>query len=194
MPSRIYTRTGDLGTTGLFGGQRVSKDDLRVEAYGTVDELNAMLGQARVAISDPEINALLLALQADLFHLGADLATPDDEDTQKGRVTVRRVAPERVQQMEQWIDRFEQELSPLTRFVLPGGSPAAAALHVARVVCRRAERRCVTLAQATEMEGHPINPEVIRYLNRLSDLLFVLARLANHRQGVPDVHWDPDAS
>lgn len=191
MSMRIYTRTGDEGMTGLFGGERVSKADLRVESYGTVDELNAVLGQARVQASDIELDALLLTIQHDLFHLGADLATPDEEDTHKGRVTIRRVEAERVQRLEQWIDRFESELPPLTQFILPGGSSFASALHVARVVCRRAERCCVTLAQFVSEESVALNPQIITYLNRLSDLLFVLARLANHRQGISDVHWNP---
>ncbi len=185
MPARIYTRSGDTGETGLFGGQRLSKDDLRVEAYGTVDELNAVLGVVRAQGPEAEVDALLFSLQNDLFLLGADLATPAAEDTHKGRITVERVEAERTARLEQAIDRYEAALPPLTQFILPGGHPVAAALHVGRVVCRRAERRCVALARATE----DINPEIVRYLNRLSDLLFVLARYANHHNGVPDVVW-----
>jgi cob(I)alamin adenosyltransferase len=191
MSTRIYTRTGDSGDTGLFGGQRVPKDDLRVEAYGTVDELNAALGVARTHEADDDLTERLRALQNDLFFLGADLATPLESATQKGRVVIQRVGPERVAQLEQWIDQYEAELAPLKNFLLPGGHPLAAALHLARAVCRRAERRCVALLRATpDAEAPPLNLEVLRYLNRLSDLLFVLARVANHRQGIPDVLWD----
>jgi cob(I)alamin adenosyltransferase len=191
MSLRIYTRTGDMGDTGLFGGERVRKDDARVEAYGTVDELNAVLGVARVQAEDPELRETLAAFQDRLFAVGADIATPMETATQRGRVSIERIAPERVEALERLIDRFESELPPLTRFILPGGSALAAALHLARTVCRRAERRCVTLAHLAEDADNPtINPEVIRYLNRLSDLLFVLARVANHRQGVEDIVWN----
>ncbi len=192
MSLRIYTRTGDKGDTGLFGGERVRKDDARVEAYGTVDELNAVLGVARGHAEDPELRETLAAFQDRLFSVGADIATPMETATQRGRVSIERIAPERVEALERLIDRFEAELPPLTRFILPGGSALAAALHLARVVCRRAERRCVTLAHLEEDADHPsLNPEVIRYLNRLSDLLFVLARVANHRQGEEDIVWNP---
>ncbi|MCW3097285.1 MAG: ATP:cob(I)alamin adenosyltransferase [Chthonomonadaceae bacterium] len=192
MSLRIYTRTGDTGDTGLFGGERVRKDDARVEAYGTVDELNAVLGVARGHAEDPELRETLAAFQDRLFAVGADIATPMEAATQRGRVSIERIAPERVEALEQLIDRFEAELPPLTRFILPGGSALAAALHLARVVCRRAERRCVTLADLAEDTGDvSLNPEVIRYLNRLSDLLFVLARVANHRLGVEDIVWNP---
>ncbi len=192
MSTRIYTRTGDAGDTGLFGGQRVSKDDLRVEAYGTVDELNAVLGSVLTyAATDSDLGPLILALQSDLFFLGADLATPAESDTQKGRIVIERVGSERVAKLEVWIDQYEAELEPLRRFILPGGHPMAAALHVARAVCRRAERRCVALAQVEAAGATPLNPEILRYLNRLSDLLFVLARAANQREGVPDVTWNP---
>ena len=192
MSLRIYTRTGDDGDTGLFGGERVRKDDARVEAYGTVDELNAVLGIARAQAEDLELRDILAAFQDRLFAVGADIATPMETATQRGRVSVERIAPERVEALELLIDRFEGELPPLTRFILPGGSALAAALHLARVVCRRAERRCVTLAHLEEAAERPaLNPEVVRYLNRLSDLLFVLARVANHRQGVEDIVWNP---
>ena len=192
MSHRIYTRTGDTGDTGLFGGARVRKDDARVEAYGTVDELNAVLGVARAQAADPELHETLAAFQDQLFSVGADIATPMEEATQRGRVSIERIAPERVEELERLIDRFEAELPPLTRFILPGGDVLAAALHHARVVCRRAERRCVTLAHLEEDADHPtLNPEVIRYLNRLSDLLFVLARVANHRQDREDIVWNP---
>lgn len=185
---RIYTRSGDSGETGLFGGQRVPKDDLRIEAYGTVDELNAVLGMARVHAAGEELEQSIAALQSDLFSLGADMATPREEDTHKGRIVVERVGPEQVERLEAQIDHYEAELPPLQSFILPGGHPLAAALHLARVVCRRAERRSVSLQHS----GEALNPEVLRYLNRLSDLLFVLARVANQRQNVPDIAWKPD--
>lgn len=192
MSLRIYTRTGDQGDTGLFGGERVRKDDARVEAYGTVDELNAVLGVARSQAQDPELGETIASFQDRLLAVGADIATPMETATRRGRVSIERVAPESVERLEHLIDRFEAELPPLTRFILPGGGAPAAALHHARVVCRRAERRCVTLAHLEEETGGPaLNPEVIRYLNRLSDLLFVLARVANHRQGVEDIVWNP---
>jgi len=197
MAARIYTKTGDTGSTGLFGGQRVAKDDMRVEAYGAVDELNASIGAVRAsqAIIDSEIDAILSKIQHDLFQLGADLATPTQTSTSAGKSTVRRVQPERVLVLEQAIDQFEAELTSLTRFVLPGGTAVAAALHVSRTVCRRAERRTVALAGV--LNGEPrasgsLNPEIVRYLNRLSDLLFVLARAANSRARVPDVYWNPE--
>jgi len=185
MPARIYTRTGDAGDTGLFGGQRVDKDDPRVEAYGTVDELNSLLGVARAYAEDAAFERLLARLQSDLFSLGADLATPEEAGEKHGRITILRIGPERVAALEAEIDRLEAGLEPLTRFILPGGAPLAAYLHLARCVCRRAERRCVTLARARS-----VNPEIIRYLNRLSDLLFVLARAANQRLGAADVVWE----
>jgi cob(I)alamin adenosyltransferase len=181
---RIYTRTGDSGDTGLFGGGRVSKDDLRVEAYGSVDELNASLGVAAAACDDPDLSALIRRLQSELFVLGGDLATPGTDDETRGRSTVSRVAEEMVAALEPEIDRLEAELSPLRNFILPGGSDLAAALHLSRTVCRRAERRCVTLLHHEEM-----NPQVVRYLNRLSDLIFVMARAANLRSGATDVPW-----
>ena|SRR5579871_120199 len=191
MASHIYTRTGDTGETGLFGGQRVPKDALRVDAYGTVDELNAVLGAACAQAVSEELKSLLLTLQSDLFLLGADLATPEEKDTHRGRITIERVGEERTARLEGLIDRYESELPPLRNFILPGGHPLAAALHLSRVVCRRAERRCVTLMQATREDAAPLNTEILRYLNRLSDLLFVLARVANHREGVPDIPWNP---
>jgi cob(I)alamin adenosyltransferase len=184
MASHIYTKTGDDGTTGLFGGQRVSKADGRVEAYGTVDELNAVLGVARTHSRTMEFDAVLAGFQNLLFTLGSDLATPDPADTHKGKISVPRVTAEHVTPLEAAIDAWEAEMPPLTQFILPGGSPLAASLHHARTVCRRAERCCVSLAGQ-----EPVNPEVIRYLNRLSDALFVLARLANYRQGLSDILW-----
>lgn len=192
MASRIYTRTGDSGNTGLFGGERVAKDDLRVEAYGAVDELNASLGAARALGFDPEIDTVLCHIQHDLFQVGADLATPEESKLDAGRRVVKRIDGTRAERLEASIDKFEAELSPLQQFVLPGGHPTAAALHISRTICRRAERRCVTLARRAEADGETANPEIVRYLNRLSDLLFVLARAANRRNSVPDVNWNSE--
>lgn len=184
---KIYTRTGDAGETGLFGGGRVPKDDQRVRAFGAVDEANACLGTARAALAAghgaaiTEVDAELSALQSALFDLGADLATPLDA---KARHAVRSIRPEDVEGLETRIDALDGELEPLTSFILPGGSPAAAALHQARAVTRRAERETVALARTSA-----INPDALKYLNRLSDLLFTLARAVNARARVPDVPW-----
>jgi len=188
MAARIYTRSGDNGDTGLFGGRRVSKDDLRVEAYGTVDELNASLGVARALGPDPEMDSLLGRIQNHLLQVGSDLATPSNGPETSGQITITRLSGSLAGALESVIDRFESELPALSQFILPGGHSLAAALHLSRTICRRAERRCVALARSTE-SGDAANPEVIRYLNRLSDLLFVLARSANQRNGVPDVNW-----
>jgi cob(I)alamin adenosyltransferase len=177
---KIYTKTGDRGETGLFAGGRVPKDNLRVEAYGCVDELNSVIGLARTHVQDPEIGAALRRTQSELFSLGADLATPLDA----GATWIERVDEESIERMEAEIDRFESELEPLTRFILPGGSAAGAMLHLARTVCRRAERRTVTLAR-----GEKINDAAACYLNRLSDWLFVAARLANRRAGQIEEPW-----
>ncbi len=190
---KIYTKAGDAGETGLYGGARVSKDDARVEAYGTVDELNCALGVARAALSPDieratDIGPLLARLQSELFDLGAELATPPARLDSKLGQRVPLVTDERIGELETHIDRMEAALEPLKAFILPGGTPLAAALHVARAVCRRAERRTVTLAY---MDADAVRPEALRYLNRLSDLLFVLARYANHGAGVPDVPWRP---
>lgn len=176
---KIYTKTGDQGETGLFGGGRVSKDSLRVNAYGEVDELNAVLGVARAIGLDTRLDALLARIQAELFVVGADLATPGEAKY------IPRMNAERVALLEQEIDQFEQELEPLKQFILPGGALVAAQLHLARTVCRRAERGVVTLAA-----HEAVNPHVLVYLNRLSDWLFTLARVANARTGVPDVPWN----
>ncbi len=178
----IYTKTGDGGETGLFGGGRVPKDHPRVEAYGDVDELNAALGLAR-AQGLGELDALAKRLQDELFTVGAVLATPQGT---KAAQAISPVKPEWSVAMEKAIDLFDGELKPLSAFILPGGTAAAAALHLARTVCRRAERRVVALAR----EGQAGN-EVVVYLNRLSDLLFTMARMANHSAGVPDVPWAP---
>ena len=181
---RIYTRTGDKGDTGLFGGGRVGKDDARVEAYGEVDELNAVLGLARSIELMPRIDEVLVPIQRDLFSLGALLATPEHEKMRQ-HLEKARIDEERIAQLERAIDAGEAELEPLRAFILPGGTPKAAALHVARTVCRRAERRVVALRRDVEI------PElVVVYLNRLSDLLFVLARVANNL-GRNDVLWVP---
>ena len=178
---KIYTKTGDRGDTGLFGGDRVPKSDPRVDAYGEVDELNSVLGVARTEPFDDAVDALLARIQSELFDLGAELATaPSKAD----RLLSPPIGDAEIVALEQAIDRADGELEPLTTFVLPGGSRAAAHLHVARCVCRRAERRVVALSSA-----EAVRPEVIRYLNRLSDLLFTLARLANARAGCPDVPW-----
>lgn len=184
MPlARIYTRSGDRGETGLFGGRRVPKDHARVESYGTVDELNAAIGLARAVCADEELDARLARIQAELFELGADLADPE---AAPGGTRPPRIAPAHVERLEREIDAMSGELPPLVRFVLPGGGELAARLHFARTVARRAERRAVALAA-----GEPINPEIVRYLNRLSDWLFVAARLANLRQGAAEVLWQP---
>ena len=180
MTTRIYTRTGDAGDTGLFGGRRVPKDDLRVVAYGDVDELNAALGWAGACGPSPELGALIARLQSLLFELGAELATPPEKERPSSGVI-----EEDVSWLEAEIDRAEVGLLPLRQFVLPGGAPAGAALHLCRVVCRRAERRVVTLRRA-EPETSALT---VKVLNRLADLLFVLARRANHEAGVPDVPW-----
>ncbi len=190
MAVKIYTKTGDDGSTGLFGGIRTPKDAARVEAYGTVDELNAAIGLVRCETIELELDKVLETVQSVLFDLGADLATPGTAIQQRGRSVVSRLSNSTILEVEQAIDHFSSQLPPLTRFILPGGCILAARLHWARVVCRRAERRVVTLQSGEEEPGgNDINPEVLRYLNRLSDLLFVLARYANMRAGVEDVPW-----
>ena len=177
---KIYTRTGDAGETSLFDGTRVKKHDARVDAYGEVDETNAWLGLARAAGLDPALDGEIVHLQRDLFALGAQLADPADKLAP--RVTKAVIAEQDVTRLEELIDQLEQELTPLRRFILAGGTPAGAALHVARTVCRRAERRIVAL-------NPPVDPVLVRYVNRLSDLLFVLARVVNRRGGVPETEW-----
>ena len=182
---KIYTRTGDSGDTGLFGGGRVPKNHPRVEAYGDVDELNAVLGFARAVEQMPRVDEVLVPIQRDLFAIGALLATPDREKMQQ-HLTKARVDDGRVKELEHAIDDGDRELEPLRSFIVPGGTPKAAALHVARTVCRRAERRVVSL---NEMEGEAMPPVVVVYLNRLSDLLFTLARVANRQAGAGEVTW-----
>jgi cob(I)alamin adenosyltransferase len=187
---KIYTKTGDRGETGLFGGGRVPKDHLRVEAYGEVDELNSTLGMAIVHVEaegETELADGLRQVQADLFTVGANLATPAPEDGGRENPYIPGLDAARITALEAWIDAAEAELEPLTHFVLPGGSGAAAMLHLARTVCRRAERRVVTLTHHAT-----VDETVTVYLNRLSDLLFTLARLANRRVGVDDVPWVPN--
>ncbi len=192
----IYTRRGDGGDTGLFGGGRVRKDDLRVSAYGTVDELNATVGSAVLAVQSEVLRERLRLIQHDLFTLGSALATPPPApSTQEGgqprpKPVTPHLPTHRVAEMESWIDKADEVLEPLRDFILPGGSPGAAALHICRTVCRRAERDVVTLAAVEE-----VSPDIIRYLNRLSDLFFSMAREENAGVGVADVTWkkgDPE--
>jgi cob(I)alamin adenosyltransferase len=187
--NRIYTKGGDRGETGLVGGQRVPKDDLRIEAYGTVDELNAFLGLAGVTCAEAaeprlaKLATILRRVQHELFNLGSILATkPEDVHPRQARVTDAEVA-----QLEHEIDAMNAELKPLRSFVLPGGTRLNAELHVARTVCRRAERALVTLARREE-----VPPEAVRYLNRLSDALFVWSRWATQVQGATEVLWEPN--
>ena len=177
---KIYTKTGDTGETSLFGGLRVRKCDPRVAAYGDVDELNAQLGVARASGSDAEIDAALVQLQRDLFALGAQLADPTERIA--AHVTKAVIRDEDVARLEQLIDTLEAGLPPLRHFILAGGTASGAALHVARAVCRRAERGMVALEPA-------VDPVLLKYVNRLSDLLFVLARTANHRAGAVETPW-----
>ncbi|MEI7645029.1 MAG: cob(I)yrinic acid a,c-diamide adenosyltransferase [Chloroflexales bacterium] len=176
---KIYTKTGDAGETGLWGGQRVSKDTLRVHAYGTADECNAAVGVARASGLDAGLDATLGYVQAQLFVVGADLATPS-----AGGPHVPRVSAAEIAFLEAQIDALESELDPLNQFILPGGTAAAAHLHLARTICRRAERWAVSLAHEEDLSA-----DVLMYLNRLSDFLFVAARVANARAATPDVPW-----
>ena len=178
--STMYTRTGDKGETGLFSGERVPKDSLRIEANGTVDELSCWIGYTRSLIEDNELDAMLEEIQQDLFHVGAELATIYGKSVlEKGKVT-----QDMVKHLEEHIDRLDAELQSLTTFIIPGGTGPAAALHVARTIARRAERRTVTLAKKENL-----NPQLVPYLNRLSSLLFVLARFVNKRAGVEEKKW-----
>ncbi len=181
---KVYTRAGDGGETGLFGGQRVRKDSARVAAYGEVDELNAAVGSARAELEEQDLSGWLLTIQSSLFDLGGELAIPDVEALEGKGKGLPRVAEAEVEQLERWIDQMETELTPLRQFILPGGTRAAATLHLARTVCRRAERQVIALAAR-----EAVAPLLIRYLNRLSDLLFVMARTANHRAGEGETAW-----
>ena len=176
--ARIYTRTGDKGETGLVGGRRVPKDSLRVQAYGHVDELNSILGLARSFLDDKELDTILEGLQQDLFVAGADLASAERAEK------IPRITKERIAELERTIDILQEALPPLKVFILPGGGQAGSILHFSRTVARRAERSIVTLSKVEK-----ISDQMVPYINRLSDLLFVLARIANHREGKREVEW-----
>ena len=176
--ARIYTRTGDDGTTGLVGGQRVPKDSPLIEACGSLDELNAQLGVVRSCELPDDVNTMLQNIQSDLFTIGTQIATPEGSN-----IKIQRISDDEVANLEHEIDALENTLLPLRQFILPGGSSAASALHLARTVARRAERRCVSLSRSAK-----IDPQVLHYLNRLSDLCFLLARYANQIQSVPELH------
>jgi cob(I)alamin adenosyltransferase len=178
---KIYTKTGDDGSTGLFGGERVQKDDARVEAYGTVDETNAAIGVARAAKLPESVDLVLARVQEDLFTIGAELACVPGKEQ---KLKMALIGASDAERLERAIDAAEDGLAPLKSFVLPGGASGAAALHLARTVSRRAERRTLGASRTT-----PVREEILIYLNRLSDLLFVLARRTNHDLGVPDVPW-----
>ncbi|VAX29046.1 ATP:Cob(I)alamin adenosyltransferase [hydrothermal vent metagenome] len=176
---KIYTKTGDKGKTSLFGGERVDKDDLRVECYGTVDELNSTLGLTITEITNTEVKDTLKQIQNDLFNLAGELATPSKKEF------VSPINQKQIEFLENQIDNFEEKIPPLKQFILPGGSKGAALLHVARSVCRRSERIVVKLSK-----NDVISDNIIIYLNRLSDLLFVLARFENDVNQIPDIPWD----
>lgn len=180
---KIYTKTGDQGETGLLGGERVSKGSLQVEAYGTVDELSAFLGLSRAQNVNSDLEKVLQKIQHHLFGIGAELSQSEQYRPKEQHFTP--ISSKEVEDLEQWIDSFEKELVPLQNFILPGGTPLSAALHLGRCVCRRAERVVVNLG-----ESKNIPSEMVIYLNRLSDLLFVMARVANHRAGVEDLKWE----
>ena len=183
--TRVYTRTGDDGTTGLGGGQRVPKDSARIAAYGTVDELSSVIGVAGALGLDPKLAAALGRIQNELFNVGSDLCILEED---KAAMPVPVVEERHVEALERLMDELQSELTPLENFILPGGTPGAAQLHVARTVCRRAEREVIHLSR-----HEPIGPWVVRYLNRLSDALFVMARYENLKRGVPDVLWNSRA-
>ena len=183
--TKIYTKTGDDGTTALGGGQRLPKDAIRIEAYGTVDELNSVLGAALASGLEPALAAEVARIQNELFHLGSDLCVLEED---KARMPVPRVEERHVVALENLMDRLTVELGPLENFILPGGSPGAAHLHLARAICRRAERILVALART-----EPVGAWTLRYLNRLSDALFVMARYENGYRGIDDVLWNSRA-
>ncbi len=183
---KIYTKAGDRGETMVFGGPKVRKDDARIESYGSVDETNAAIGVARAAGLPPDVDACLERIQHELFAVGGELATP-----QPALHGLELVGEDHIVRLENEIDAFEAELPPLTQFILPAGHPGAASLHLARTICRRAERRTVTMTFVPE---RPVSPRIVKYLNRLSDLLFVLGRVVNRRAGVPDMHWQKPTS
>lgn len=182
--NRVYTRRGDSGETSLAGGQRIAKNDLRIEAYGTVDELNSFIGLARESARElPELDTILRRVQHELFNLGSILATlPEDVHPHQARITDAESA-----QLEREIDRMNEGLPKLRSFVLPGGSRLNAELHICRTICRRAERICVSLAAVADVDA-----AILKYLNRLSDALFVWSRWASHRTGVPETLWEPN--
>ncbi len=180
---RIYTKTGDAGTTGLGGGRRVPKDSIRVAAYGTVDELDSALGVALALGLTERLAGDVVSIQNELFDLGSDLCWPDDDER---RDRIPTVQPHHVERLERLIDAYNATVGPLTNFLLPGGSPGAAQLHLARTICRRAERETITLARE-----EPVGKHVLPYLNRLSDALFVMARFENHERGVAEPLWRP---
>ena len=181
---KIYTKGGDKGETGLYGGERVSKDSLRIETYGTVDELNSFIGLTLGEVSDSQIKKLLKQIQNTLFVLGSDLSTPDNEKNKAHQIP--RITRSNYEEIEREIDKFDARLDELRNFILPGGSKGAALLHICRTVCRRAERRVVSLKNKVNL-----NPDIIILLNRLSDLFFVLARYENKISGTGDVKWQP---
>jgi len=183
--TRVYTRTGDDGTTGLGGGQRVAKDSPRIEAYGTVDELSSAIGVAVAFGLEPRLAETLARIQNELFNLGSDLCILEED---KATMPVPVVEARNVDALERLMDELSEELPPLDNFILPGGSPGAAQLHVARTVCRRAERLTIALARL-----EPVGPFVVKYLNRLSDALFVMSRYESSKRGIPDVLWDSRA-
>jgi cob(I)alamin adenosyltransferase len=178
---KIYTRNGDSGSTGLFGGSRVSKDDVRIEAYGTVDGLNAAIGTVRTAGVSTTIDAQLMRIQHELFAMGAELATPDPQAH-----GTRVIGKSHISRLEGWIDGHEEALTPLKTFVLPAGNSGACLLHLARGICRRAERRLITFGRQSQSA---VSDDLVVYLNRLSDLLFVLSRVANQESGTEEVAW-----
>lgn len=179
---KLYTKTGDKGKTALFGSARVQKDHARIECYGQVDELNSVLGIALAKQTDEKLDGMLEAIQQSLFNLGSDLATPLDS---KYADKVKRIASEQIKLLEKWIDELQAHVKPFTNFILPGGSETSAFLHLARTVCRRAERACVSLMATEDIGG---NPQI--YLNRLSDFLFIAARYSNEVKGVADIEWN----
>ena len=181
--TRIYTKTGDEGMTGLGGGRRVAKDSPRVRAYGTVDELNSAIGVALALGLTDRLTSELGSIQNELFDLGSDLCWPEDDER---RARIPTVQPKHVRRLETLIDELNEVVGPLTNFLLPGGAPGAAQLHVARTICRRAEREAITLSHE-----EPIGELVLPYLNRLSDALFVMARFENHERGVDEPLWQP---
>lgn len=179
---KIYTKTGDEGKTSLFGGKRVWKDDLRLQAYGTIDELNSVLGIASGEIQSEELREIISSIQNDLFTLGSDLATPLEIEAKN--FAIPRVDENFISRLEKFIDSYDNQLPELKNFILPGGTKGASYLHFARTICRRAERETVALGKSVD-----IGDKIVVYLNRLSDLLFVLARYDNSRNGTPDIHW-----